>query len=101
MQSFPGSQHMKSNSDPTWQASLASNLQALDYSCHLSKIILYDYYSKKYSHVSSVFMKDRCQIIVIYGYFETGSKPHRFVHTVYEDCIQLTLYLRERKTSTF
>lgn len=42
-------------------------------------------------------MKVRCQIIVIYSYFETGSKPHKYVHKVYEDCILLTLYLHGRK----
>lgn len=57
--------------------------------------------AEKKLDISSVFIKDQCQIIVIYSYFETGSKPHKYVHKLYEDCIQLTIYLHERKTSTF
>lgn len=57
--------------------------------------------AEKNLYISSVFMKDWCQVIAIYSYFETRSKPYKYVHKVYEECIQLTLKLQERKNSTF
>lgn len=40
-------------------------------------------------------MKYWCQIIVIYSYIKTESKPHKYVPEAYENCSQLTLYLLE------
>lgn len=42
--------------------------------------------------MSYVFTKYWCQIILIYSYFKTGSKPNKCVHKSYENCSQLTLY---------
>lgn len=36
-------------------------------------------------YMSYVFTKYWCQIILIYSYFKTGSKPNKYVHKAYEN----------------